>query len=509
MLQSSAIQTAILEDAVLDALVTKAISEDVRSETDLHTMVQTNFWLWIQKTAAAITRNPVDTLYNKLRIRLLSGQITERLSKSFSTMTLSTKRDLKKVLVVTTEGPDKVLSVRVPNIPEADTGGIDNLGYLLHFASHMLGISKDHVRVVPEPSLGNSLPLPSTLNKSLAGILAATQTTHGAFAGDVYTFETGFKANLVEVLGAVWILRHNSGKFRNKPSYRKKDGKSLIPKLVTLEILKDKFNEQLGLKAPGLHPFLRTFLLNVLAEVVKERNSAFPTCFIDACKRRNNVQNSEGVLAHLGYVPCTPTSYKILNVLLSKVEEENNKCTKISSMNFDANQGTVDQLDYREFRAAACMLLPLIDPMDSKPMKSQIAVSPLAVTSKITLEIYNEDPHRAATDALNLAYAVKQSVLAKNKNASPAQYKTVRDSLVCKFNTPVLKDRRGAIYPTFKEVPKHIRDFLSNLLHKKIEGNKRTLQDMEVQLESEVVLEGVPPNDEVMLPALPSKIQKT
>jgi hypothetical protein len=424
----------------------------------------------IKKNASAITDGLRDRVIVELEIYRQSDEIKiDRLAKQLSKVELAKERTAQyKVLTLMHINGVITLSVRCPDFDQNNNGQVDNLAHLFRFAMCMLGLNENQIRLVSDPTLGREILLPAKLVQVISGINQSSKTSKGNFAGDVYKYKSGIKANLVETLGAIRLLRTHIAQVKKKPGIRKKDGSLVQFPSTTLEDLKAQFNLAAGLTDPACPRYAKTFVLSILAECVKPTNSSFPGGFIHALKERNGVKNSEGVLTLMGHVSKAPSVFKIKQIFAHKVDKD---LKSVNYYQFD-DKDNPEEVSFSEFRAAACLTLPFISPTSEKPMKEQISESPFTTKSSEVLEYFTSNSD--LTDSANLAHAVLTAVKnARNKTALPKHFLNAKQTLVAKFKQPVWRDRDGNTYHHFKEIPRNIREFLGKTYHKSIVGHKR------------------------------------
>jgi hypothetical protein len=463
------VYNATLESGLIDYLASGLVSANVNTIKDCSDYVDSNLWKIVKKTSSLVASGLRDRVILQLEIFRQGDLIKiERLSNQLRKIDLREQKQNANIVLSLIHCDGKLtVTARVPDFDQTNNGQVDNLGHLLRFAIALLGVLPENLRIVNDPSLGRDILLPAKLIQMISSINQSSRSSKGSFAGDVYKYKSGLKANLVETLGAIRLLRTHVAQVRKRPAMKKRDGTSVSFPVTTLEDLKSQFNIASGLTDPGVPAFTKSFVTAVLAECVKETNKAFPGGFIYALKERNGVKNSEGVLNLMGHISKVPSTFKIKQIFMTTVTEESKA---IRSMDFEKD--SPDEMSYGEFRAAACLTLPFIDPKSSKAFKDQIAESPYTTRSKELLDHFNEVTEKV--DSVNLCHAVLTAVKsAKNKTASPKHFRVAKETLVAKFKQPVFKDRSGTTYPAFKDLPSHVKTFLAKLYHKDVIGQKR------------------------------------
>jgi len=171
----------------------------------------------------------------------------------------------------------------------------------------------------------------------------------------------------------------------------------------------------------------------------------------------------------MGLKPIVLSGHKLLNVLLSKTVEKNQKVTiEPFDTESDAKE---DTLDYREYRAAVRLALPFLAPAQCS--KKDLLTDPLLATNNHLVQFYKDCTE--VTDTLDLAYSIKIAIAnPKNVVAMPKHFVNVRNKLIAICGDgDYFIDRDGNRYKIYSEIPEHIRKFLEKIFHKKIVGEKR------------------------------------
>jgi hypothetical protein len=384
------------------------------------------------------------------------------------------------------------LVVRVPDYDEENLGQLDNLGKYLRWGATVLGMKDPEVRTLKDPALGKSIPLPSRIERMMDNTIAALSLPPSE-SGEKAEFKTGFKANLVELLAAVQLMRRYTGVVQKGTA--PKGHKSVQ---ISLEDLRNSINSRSGLKEHGIIPFTAIYVKAIFNELTKPNSKRFPGKWLHSLKVTNGVKNNIGVIYKLGYEAKVANAQKVLNVLKTGVRTKdsakkkgpNGKVTEPKRLSNETQElftldekSNPDGISHRDFRLGALLLLPLIDPKDAKSPKDQISKDPLTVRDKKVLNFYSKN--REIVDALNLAYATKAAVGKKNSKATvlgykSAKYHAVRLSANCEW-----MDASGKTYTRLTEVPEHIRTFLLKILRRKLsEGDDSSSEEGEQEMET-------------------------
>jgi len=305
-------------------------------------------------------------------------------------------------------------------------------------------------------------------------MIGAFDHSLGLYAGEEYSFPSGFKGNLVEILGAIRILRLNLDVVRKRPQPSGKNA----PRVHTTSIgdLQDLFNEKFGLKRSDLPPWAISSLKAILSESTKSNQVFFPGGVIHAVRVRNTVRTADGVLAKLGYVPVVPQDQKLREVLLTRTcEKEDKDKAKYIALVPDS-EWKANGCSFVELRTAVTLSLGKYNPKVDKGPKDQVEVESLASITKETRSYYKE--HADTVDALNYAYAVKISLKDKRSKSKPSHYEEARNRLLNSTSNRPFKDALGNTYLRFQDTPDQIRSYLEKKYHFKKNDAKRPAEDI-------------------------------
>jgi hypothetical protein len=398
---------------------------------------------------------------------------TERLANAIALSNDAKEHSARQNVVVS----GNMIAVRVPSYDTSNTGQIDNLGKHLRWAVTLLGIKNPVVKILPDEKMGNSITLPSKIERMFDSTIASLSLPQES--GDKAEFKTGLKANLVELLAAIKLMRKYQGALQNAPAPKGK--KSLQ---TTTEDLRKSVNGRSGLNEHGLSAFTSIFVKAIFNEITKPTFTRFPGKWINSLKMTNNTKTNVGIIYKLGYECTSSSSQKLISVIKNTVEtkeaaNDNSKgkakATKdVAKAKFvlkeQTKENTPDGISHREFRLGVSMLLPLIDPKAKQSPKDQISVDPLTIRNKTITNFYKKN--RDIVDAVNLAYATKQALGKKDSKATLGGYKSARGHAISLTANRKWQDATGVEYTKLTDIPEHIRDFLLSILNRKlIEGN--------------------------------------
>jgi hypothetical protein len=385
---------------------------------------------------------------------------------------ISTTLKTKEPIMVLTEASSdekRTLTVRVPVVSRANTGQVDNLGAYLRFATALLNVKTENLRIVEDQRLGDSVLLPAKMNATMTGIIGAIKSPSGLFAGEIYKFDSGFKGNLVDILAAIRLLRTKSEVVRKRPQPTAPKAQKVH--ITSQAVLLEMFNEKAGLKDPALPQWSGLIIKSILSESTKMYFTGFPGVFFHSVKIHNETKSSDGVLNKLGYIPVVSSDQKLKEVILhdTNVKKINGK-NIYEVLAIDGKEGR--ETDYREYRAAVALSLCKIDPTSDKPMKEQCSVTPTSVKNKNTLKYHKIQ--EGAVDALNLAYAIKVSLTEKKSKSTEEHYHNARNSLINNLNEAEFRDARGKKYPKYSDIPESIRGYLQKTYHRTVQAGDKS-----------------------------------
>jgi hypothetical protein len=482
----STLKHSILEDAVLDyALSELLINAEVESLQDAISAMDDILRSIFVNAGLLIASGVSKRLGYKAFLSLKGSAIdVERLSKRLHRVVLDDNTETNKNLVLVNVGGKRLVTVRVPDVDKENLGQIDNLGLVLDAIKTCLNIGSEDIKIVYDQTLGRDFFLPAPIQRTLTGMIGSCHSKDGSFSGSIFEFKTKLKGNLVEILAAIKLLKDRSGKLRNMPGTRDEKGRILARPTLNLEDLKSKFNENSGLKAPGVPAYVTGLVTGLLSELVKTTNPSFPGVWIHSLKSRNGVKSSDGIIAMMGYKPIVATPHKILKVFLSKTSKSGNK--DIIAPYDTTKSDKENSPDYREFRAAVSLTLPLLDTKSNMTRKN-LAIDPLSVTNKNTIDHYKSIVSNV--DALDLCFSIATAVSnPSNKIATPAHFANAKGALVSSFSeTKGFIDSNGIIFDRYLDIPEHCRKFLEKTFNKKIVVVKRPVPD---EAEDEMMVEG-------------------
>jgi len=467
---------AVYKDCALDLLLLEEGWKDVVSSQDAIQLIKSFVTTQFIIEPALMKSEFIRDLAQSAELCLSSQSIseTERLMNAIALSKDSSEHSARQNFVLT----GNMLAVRVPSYDTNNTGQVDNLGKHLRWAVTLLGIKDPIVKILPDEKMGNSVLLPAKIERMFDSTIASLSLPQES--GDKAEFKTGLKANLVELLAAIKLMRKYQGSMQNAPAPKGK--KSLQ---TTTEDLRKSVNGRSGLNEHGMPAFTSILVKAVFNELTKPTFSRFPGRWINSLKTTNNTKTNAGIIYKLGYETTCCSAQKLLSVIRGTVESKDQATKddpkgKASAQKTESKSkytlkectkdNTPDGINHREFRLGAMMLLPLINPKAKQSPKDQISIDPLVVRDRTITSFYKKN--RDVVDAVNLAYATKKSLGHKNAKSTLGGYKSARGHAISLTANRKWQDSLGNEYTKLSEVPEHIRDFLLSFLNRKlVEGD--------------------------------------
>jgi len=494
-------QRAVIMDCLLDLSFESEDWQTVSTTQDAVLFVKKLISLNVNIEPADELRSFEKDLASKLDLAISAQSIssTERLVKALERAAIDNDDPTRQNMVVS----GNRMFVRVPNFPDDNLGMVDNLGKLLRWATTVLQMKNPEIKILKDPSLGNSIQLQAKVERMIDNTIAAMTLPPGE-TGDRAEFKTGFKANLVELLAAVRLLR------RYQPALQKgvaPKGKKITP--ISLEDLRNSINGRAGIKEHGINPFTSIFVKLVFSELTKPSFANFPGKWINSLKVSNGVKNNTGVIYKMGYELTVANPQKVLTVVKTDVREKEQKSKtsepkkkkteKDESSNIKHEVYIMDDktapegCSHQEFRLGCMMLMPLIDPRDKKSPKDQLSTDPISVRDKTVLGFYKKN--RDVVDALNLAYAIKSSLGKKDSKSTVLGYQSARGHAISLSANRVFMDASGKEYQKYHDIPDHVKGYLEKLLFRKM-NSKDQEESHETPPEEKKSGDKTPPSDQ-------------
>jgi hypothetical protein len=456
-------QRAIIMDCMLDLVLASKAWKSVASMQDIVLLVKqtidANYEIKPESEKLSFAKD----LASKLDLCLLSSDIsgTERLVRAMEKSNADETATRIHNIVV----HENTVVVRVPNYDDKNTGVVDNLGKFLWWATTIMGIKNPTVKILKDSNFGSAVTMPTRVSRMMDNTIASFTLPAGEM-GERSEFKSGFKANLVELIAAVRLMRKYAGVLQKVAA--PKGHKSVQ---TTLDDLRKSLNTRCGLEDHGIDAFTKTFVKSVLNEITKPNWKSFPGKWIHSLKETNGTKNNIGVMYRLGYESRVPNPSKVIHVLntgvRTKKEAKPSGKTKAGKDKFEAksfetfvydDKTLPDGITHQEFRFATFLLLPLIDPKDKRSPKDQLHRDPLSVKDRKITTFYNKN--RDVVDAMNLAYATKSALGKKGSKATPLGYQSARGHAIRLTANREWIDAAGTSYGKLTDIPEHTRNFL-------------------------------------------------
>jgi hypothetical protein len=466
--QPQGTQESVLLDGLLDLLLTFIEVGSVKSLADARLYVHSSLEKWMDISTAMIASD----FEGRLAMNLLLFNTGRSLPDGDKLASLLRKVKVKAdaefpimVLAREPKGSKQVLTIRIP-VPDKD-GDLQNLSLLINFATTLLGIKDDCLKVVKDETLGKAVTLPASQAKLLDSIKLSATLPEGDFLGEKLTFSSGFKGNLVEILCAIRVLNAKLGMVRARPTPPK--GNRVVP--VTLQNLKANYNLKAGLDKTSSAYGLK-FVKATLALLCRSTNMHFPGGWINSARKSNGVTTTEGLLHSLGYTFVVPPDIKIRSVLMTRttIDPKGNK--KLSP------RGDTEDSVYTELRTALALSLPKIDPKSSTSIETQMKTDVLSIKNQSTISAFKENKRLKCVDALNTAYAIQQACKDPKSKAKPEHFESARNHLLHMSYMIDLRDAGSQSYTRISDIPSNAKDHLVKVFKaKNLMTKKRSAED--------------------------------
>jgi len=443
-------QSALLTDALVDLICVEAKSESIVSFADCKLYCSNITWSWIKKTDANVAKVDID----KVTLGVLIFKQTETAPAIEEVTNLIKKvkisRERRPPLCVVVHGTGSpTLCIRAPDISVENKGQVANFALIIRWASTVVGVPSDQVKIVYDPELGQTVVLPARQQQLLESLTQAYQTTGCLWTGEVYTVKNDFKANLPELLAAMRLLNEHTTYLRKRSDTRTNKFSQ-----VSIQDLKELYNVKAGLEGARDNWSLR-FITEILAYAIRPTNKHFPGTAVHSLRVRNSVTTNEGLFAKMGWTPKAPDTHKLFSVLYNVVAEKGDtERVEIQPLPKDA------KFKYIEHRAAVAAVLPRLSVKSASPMNKQILVDPLAIASESIIKTYSTKEYVAYVDAINLAFAIKMARNRPNSKATAEQFYTARQHVLRQSSKIPLKDGDGNSYANENAIPDQIREYL-------------------------------------------------
>jgi len=450
----------------------------VASLQDCKLVVSTLLGRIVTITTAGIANGAVDRVTRKLWLYLNTNSIEsnkelDKMLKSFQkTLTFQTSlveqfyKDGESNLVITfPDFEDEEDSLKVAVL-------------LVTFAGKLHGSSVNNIKINKDPKLGTGkLSISGTYKKLIADLQASASNPSGLYAGDRFKFSSGFTGNLVDMIAAMRLLNLKS-EFIRKRKFSKESGRSP----VSFNALQESFNTATGMKSGSDQPFISRYVKAVLNSCIKSHNKNFPGGWVHSSRVNNSVKSDFALLNVLGWTEKTPSHHKMLEVLFNTVDpvDESNKKFKLVNITSDKRN-----FSHQEFRTAVALTLPRIDTTSPSKHEEDVKYDPLSVRSLTICNNFVCDKRDQLVDSLNESYALKVSLKNPKSKTKEVHYKISRERMLNSSVNIPLKDSKGKVYSSFKELPQGTQKFLREKFRYPVKRrNDSDSQQMEVETQN-------------------------
>jgi hypothetical protein len=461
------IRESLLEDALLDYYVAETQKTPIDSLADAMNYVQLQNAKYVLKSEAAV----ISGYDGRLAVKLYSYY---KASSPEEDSSLS--RALKKSLRISEDGNAPLCFIvnvssgltrsrqavfRVPVIPDdaKKKGHEANLSVLISWAARLLQVSAENVKILPSQDLGTEVQLSAKISDLMTSMKKSLETTDGRFVGELHEFKSGFKGNLVDILGAQYVLRKYSDQIRKNQKVLENDK---VRPATTPQELAEVFNSALELQKGPQNVYYVRLLRSILNMVIRASNDHFPGKWIHSAKEHNKEKTTEGLIHTLGYTLVCPSGYKALRVLLTDTFKKGDSFITAAISDKTYPDGT----PVKVVRTAMLLLLPYLEVQSSRSMTDQISYNPLLVTNSQVLLYYKR--HSRLVDMLDRAYLFLIESNKKGSKVTPRMFEQVRNRLLGESSNKTFINKAGETISSFNEVPKECLEFLSKKFQYKL-----------------------------------------
>jgi hypothetical protein len=462
---------AVLMDCTLDIIANSSEIETVASSQDLAQVIRNCVDANIRIEPQLEKLSFIKDLGIKLELFINSSSISESERLTRALQRAATEQvELHRVTLVV---HGDTVAVRVPDYDDKNLGQVDNLGKYLRWGCALLGLKNPKVKILKDPTLGKTVALPGRIERMMDNTIASLSLP-SIEVGERAEFKSGLKANLPELLAATRLLRKYSGTLQKGVAPKGKKTSQ-----TTLEDLRKSINGRAGLGEHGLDLFSQLFVKAIFNEITKPNFRSFPGGWLHSLKVSNGTKNNIGIIYKLGYECRVVSMQKVIHVVNNTVRPKKGSKPigktkdgkqKFASSSYEVylqdDQTNPDGITHQEFRLAAFLALPLIDPNDKTSPKDQLSRDPLAVRDRTVLGFYSKN--RDVVDTLNLAYATKAAIGKKNSKATPLGFRSARNHAIRLTANRTWMDATGKEYQMLSQVPEHTRNFLLKFFRRKL-----------------------------------------
>jgi hypothetical protein len=443
---------AYYESALIDMFCNTSIVSNVNSLIDCKAVVTKGLNSIVQITTSGVASGAIDRITRKLwlYIHTKSVDVNTELDKLLKSVqkSLTISSSLVELFY---KDKEPCLTLSVPDYEdEEDTCKV--LVLLFSFVCKLHNCKITNIKINKDPSLGKGrLSISNSLKKLLLDLSASASNPSGLFAGEIYSFKSGFRGNLVDMVAAMRLLNLKQEFIRK----RKFLDNSKVP--VSFNTLLESFNTSTGLKSTGEVSFIIRFIKSSISSAIKAHNKGFPGGWISSSRRNNNIKTDFALLNVLGWTEKTPSNHKMLEVLFNTVDPDDNDKKKFKVINI-----TQDKRNFlfQEFRTAVALTLPRLDTSKHAMHEAQMKLDPLSVRDLTICNNFCKDKRAELVDSLNESYALRISLKNPKSKTKEIHYKISRDrTLALSANVPLI-DAKGQVFSTFSKIPEKTQKFL-------------------------------------------------
>jgi hypothetical protein len=447
---------AYFESSLIDLIATNIDRSTISSLQDCKLAITSYIKDLVKITTAGTANGAVDRVARKLFLYINTKDIgsTPGLDKML--------KSIQKTLVINSPIVEQVyddeVSSLVLSFPDFDAEDEDSLkviAVLVGFAASLHQTSLENIRINKDSKLGSGkITIPASYKNLVNQVLASSKSSTGLYAGEIVKFNSGFNANIVEMIAAMRLLNLKQEFIRKKkfPSDSKKTP-------VTFNLLQESFNISTGLKSTGEVTFIVKFIKATLHSAIQLHNRGFPGGWTNACRTRNGVKSDFALLNILGWTEKVPSNHKALEVLFNTVDlkSKDNGLKKDQVVNITQDKR---HFSYQEFRTAVALTLPRLDVRVPANHARDMKLDPLSVKDLRICKNFCEERRDLLVDSLNESYILKVSLKNPKSKTKEVHYKNFRDRLLNASANVTLIDARGNKFSKFSDIPEKTQKFL-------------------------------------------------
>jgi len=444
---------------ILDLLIAEEGSDTINSLVDSKNFTKPILEKWVEIDTALRIGGFTDRLALKLYLWNSTSKIPEG-SQLNKLLKISKKLQIDKYPLIQLHYVDKepTLDVVVPEYDMNDENSNKVLSHLISFACLLHGVKPDNVSYLIDKKQGTGIvTIPNTLNKLVDSLKVSAQHPLGIFAGEIFTFPSGYKGNLPGILASMRLISMKQEYLR-----KKKFPKNSLKSVVSYNELQLTFNIRSGLKSDETNNYTTRLVKAILASCVKPHNTRFPGGWIHSNRKINGIKTDFALLNSLGWTEKCPSQHKLLEVIFNTVDEDTQKDgNQIKVVKRQIINLTSDKRRFlhQEFRTAVALTLPRLLPNSDVSYDTQLKVDSLSVKSLSIIDNFSRDGRPEMVDALNESYNIKVSLKNPKSKTKEVHYKISRDRLLASSANIPLCDAEGTRYETFSKLPGKVQDY--------------------------------------------------